>query len=69
MALTASALVIALAWIITSPPWYAPAAPLVLGGLPWALWRLARRQPVAAAARAVLVWALAAVPALIVAFA
>lgn len=67
--LTASVLVIAFAWIITSPPWYALVAAPILGGLPWAAWRLARRQPVSAAARAVLVWALAAMPAVIAAIA
>jgi hypothetical protein len=44
------------------------AAPLVLGGLPWSIWRLARRQPAASAAKPLLVWLLASVPALLVVY-
>lgn len=67
IALVATLLVIALAWVISSPAWYRVAAPIALGGLPWAAWRLARRQGLRPAAAAVTAWALAAVPALLLA--
>lgn len=53
IALAATLMTVALAWVITSPPWYPFAAPVVIGGLPWAVWRLARRHDVGLAARAV----------------
>jgi hypothetical protein len=65
VALAASTLVIALAWIVSSPPWYPVAAPLAVGGLPWALWRLARRRPASQVGQAMAVWAVAAFPALL----
>jgi hypothetical protein len=65
LALTATLLVVALAWVITSPAWYPLAAPLVIGGVPWALWRLARGRGVKPAALALATWALAALPALV----
>ena len=65
IALGASLLVVAFAWIVTSPPAYPFAAPLVAGGLPWTLWRIFRRQPMWLAAQPMLVWTVAAVPALI----
>jgi hypothetical protein len=61
----ASTAVLALSWVITSPPWYPLAAPVVLGGLPWALWRLVRRRNLAVAFRALLAWVLATIPALL----
>ncbi len=64
LALAASGVVIALAWIVSSPPWYPAAAPLVAGGLPWAVWRIVRRRPAAQAAQALIIWAVAALPAL-----
>jgi hypothetical protein len=65
VALAASTLAIALAWIVSSPPWYPVAAPLALGGLPWALWRLARRRPAPQVGQALAVWAVATLPALL----
>jgi hypothetical protein len=62
---TATALVIALAWVITSPGWYRAAAPVLLGGVPWAAWRLAQGCGVRAAATALVTWALAAIPGLV----
>lgn len=67
IALVATLLVIALAWVISSPVWYRVAAPIMLGGLPWAAWRLALRRGLRPAAAAVAAWALAAVPALLLA--
>ena len=65
ISLTATTLVVSLTWVITSPEWYRVAAPIVFGGAPWAAWLLARRRGVQAAARAMVTWALAAVPALV----
>jgi hypothetical protein len=65
VALAATLLVIAFAWIVTSPPWYPLAAPVVLGGVPWALWRLARRRGGRAALQAIVVWAAASVAAVL----
>ena len=65
VALTATTLVIALAWVVTSPAWYSVAAPVVLGGVPWAVWRLARGRTVASAARALAAWMAAATPSLL----
>jgi hypothetical protein len=64
IAFASTLIVITLAWIVTSPTFYPFAAPVVIGGLPWAAWRLAHRQGARAAAMALLTWALAAVPAL-----
>jgi hypothetical protein len=61
----ATLLVIAFAWIVTSPAWYPYAAPVVIGGLPWAVWRFARRRGLKPAAQALATWALAAAPALV----
>ncbi|HVJ27577.1 MAG TPA: hypothetical protein VM493_08530 [Vicinamibacterales bacterium] len=65
MAFAATAMVVALAWVITSPPWYPMAAPVVLGGAPWAGWQLAHRRGMRHVARALGAWVLAAVPALV----
>jgi hypothetical protein len=65
LALTASLLAVAFAWIITSPVWYPFAAPVAIGGLPWALWRLARRRGIRASAMALATWAVAALPAVV----
>jgi hypothetical protein len=65
IALSATALVIALAWVIHSPPWYRAAAPLVVGGAPWAAWRLARGHGAASAAQAVAAWIVATIPSLL----
>jgi hypothetical protein len=67
IALTASVLVIAFAWVINSPAWYPFAAPVALGGVPWMVWRAIRGRPLAAIAQPLIVWALAAAPALMVA--
>jgi hypothetical protein len=64
-AMAGSLLVIALAWVIVSPPWYPYAAPVVIGGLPWALWRAVRGRPGRVVAQPLLIWALASVPALL----
>jgi hypothetical protein len=58
--------VIALAWVITSPPWYPVVAPVVLFGAPWGLWRLLRQRAPRAAAVALAVWAAASVPAVFI---
>lgn len=68
VAAAAGLIVIAFSWIVISPWWMPIAAPLVLGGLPWSIWRLARRQPAASAAKPLLVWLLASVPALLVVY-
>ena len=65
IALAGSLLVIALAWVISSPPWYPYAAPVVVGGLPWTLWRAAHGRPLSAIAQPLLIWAIASVPALL----
>ena len=65
IALTSTALVISLAWVITSPAWYRVAAPMLLGGAPSAVWHLTRRHGVRSASRALVTWALAAMPALV----
>jgi hypothetical protein len=65
IALVATVSVIAFAWVIESPVWYRMVAPLVMGGMPWALWRLARRQP-SLALKALAAWLAASVPALVV---
>ncbi|MGE0041172.1 MAG: hypothetical protein AB7H88_05150 [Vicinamibacterales bacterium] len=65
IALAASLIVIALAWVVTSPAWYPAAAPVVLGGAPWAAWRLLRGRRAGAAVVALATWLLAAAPALL----
>jgi hypothetical protein len=62
---TATLVVVTFAWVITSPDWYAFAAPVALGGMPWAVWRLARQRRVAPAAMALAAWALAGLPAVV----
>jgi hypothetical protein len=62
---TATVIVVALAWVISSPVWYPAATPIIFGGIPWGAWRLANGRGVAAAWAAVGAWAVAAVPALI----
>ncbi len=66
VALVSSLAVIVLAWIVTSPPWYPIAAPVVLFGAPWALWRLVRQRAPRAAAVALAVWAAASIPAVFI---
>ena len=65
IAIGATLIVIAFAWIIISPAAYAFAAPAVLGGIPWGLWRLARRRDLTLALQPLAIWTLAAVPALL----
>jgi hypothetical protein len=62
ISLAATLVVMTLTWVVTSPPWYPLAAPVVIGGSPWALWRLVRRRRAGAAA-ALGVWLVAAIPA------
>ncbi len=64
-ALVSSLVVIALAWVITSPPWYPIVAPVVLFGTPWGLWRLLRQRSPRAAAVALAIWAAASAPAIL----
>ncbi|MBK9241110.1 MAG: hypothetical protein IPL75_12775 [Acidobacteria bacterium] len=68
VSLASTLIVIALAWIVTSPAWYPFAAPALLGGAPWGLWRLARRARLAPALQPLAIWTLAAVPALILTY-
>ena len=63
VALAASLIVLTLAWVVTGPVWLPYAAPLVAGGLPAALWRLARRRPLAQAGAVLAAWAVATLPA------
>lgn len=65
MALAATLLVIGGTWVVISPPWFPVALPVIAGGVPWALWQVARSRP-QAAARALLCWALASLPALLI---
>jgi hypothetical protein len=65
VALVATLLVITFAWVITSPAWYPFAAPVIVGGVPWAAWRLARRRDLHLAAMALAAWALATLPGLL----
>jgi len=66
VALVSSLAVIALAWVVTSPPWYPVFAPVVLFGAPWGLWRLLRQRAPRAAAAALAVWAAASIPAVLI---
>ncbi len=66
VALVSSLAVITLAWVVTSPSWYPIAAPVVLFGVPWALWRLVRQRAPRAAAMALAVWIAASIPAVLV---
>lgn len=68
VSLASTLIVIALAWIVTSPAWYPFAAPALLGGVPWGLWRVARLGRLAPALQPLAVWTLAAVPALILTY-
>jgi hypothetical protein len=63
VALVSSLAVVAFAWVVTSPPWYPVAAPVVLFGAPWGLWRLVRQRTPRAAAVALAVWVAASIPA------
>jgi len=63
IALFATLLVLGLAWVITGPAWVPYAAPVIVGGLPAALWRLFRRRPFRHAAAILGAWAMAAIPA------
>jgi hypothetical protein len=65
IALTATTLVVTFAWLITSPAWYPLAAPVVVGGAPWAAWRLVRQRTLAPAVKALAVWGVASVPGLL----
>jgi hypothetical protein len=65
VALVASLTVIAMAWVVISPPWYPAATPVAVFGGPWALWRLLRQRAPRAAFHALLAWFAAAVPALL----
>jgi hypothetical protein len=66
MGLAAASVVLSLAWIITCPPWYPLVGSIALGGVPWALWRLARKRSLSGAVQALSAWALASAPAIVV---
>jgi hypothetical protein len=66
IALGATLLVLGLAWVITGPAWLPYAAPVIVGGLPAAVWRLARRRPFLHAAAVLGAWAIASIPAALV---
>jgi hypothetical protein len=59
----ASALVFALTWVVTGPPWLPLAAPVIAGGLPAAAWRAWRRRGWRPALLAPVAWLTAALPA------
>jgi hypothetical protein len=63
--LLSAVLVFACSWVVISPAWVPPAAPLLAGGLPSAAWALFRRRSWKGAMRAAASWAIAAVPALV----
>ena len=65
LAFAATLLVVVFAWIVTSPPSYPFAAPIVLGGLPWSLWRWSRRRSLPDVLRPLAIWGLASMPALL----
>lgn len=66
IALAATLIVLTLSWVVTSAWWMPVAAPLVLGGLPASLWRLARRKGARQAVAVFAGWAAAMVPAVLV---
>jgi hypothetical protein len=61
--LLSAVLVFALAWVVVSPAWLPPAAPVVVGGIPSAAWTLVRRRSVREGLLAAAAWAAAALPA------
>jgi hypothetical protein len=66
VALSASGFVFLFAWVIISPAWLPACAPLLVGALPWAAWRIMRRQSAPSAILPFFLWALAALPAVLV---
>lgn len=65
ISLAASLLVVALAWIVTCPPWYPLAAPVVLGGAPWAIWRFLHGRKWRDVFESLTAWIAAMLPAMI----
>jgi hypothetical protein len=65
ISLSASLLVVVLAWIVTCPPWYPLAAPVVLGGAPWAIWRFLHGRKWREVLRPLTAWIAAMLPAMI----
>lgn len=63
IALASTLLVLGLSWVITGPAWLPYAAPLIVGAVPAALWRLARRRPLRDVAAVCCSWAVAMLPA------
>lgn len=61
--LLSAVLVFALAWVAVSPAWVPLAAPVVVGGIPSAVWTAARRRSVREGLLAAAAWAAAALPA------
>ncbi|NQW05030.1 MAG: hypothetical protein HQ485_13560 [Acidobacteria bacterium] len=68
IAFAALFMVTALTWIVTSPVWLPFLAPVVAGGVPWAAWRLVRRQPGRSPALALMVWGLASASAVVLTY-
>ena len=62
--LVSALLVFALAWVVISPAWMPLAAPVLVGGLPAAVWVAFRRRSGKDAALAAAAWLMAALPAL-----
>lgn len=65
VAFVSSTLTLGFAWFITAPAWYPLLAGPVVGGLPWALGRLVRRRGLVLVGQALLVWAAASWPAIL----
>ena len=65
VAVIATLLVLSLSWVVICPVWMPFAAPVVVGGVPAALWRLARRRSFTRAAQLLAAWAVAMLPAVL----
>jgi hypothetical protein len=61
----ATVLAIAAGWLVVGPWWLPLAAPAVIGGLPWGIWRAARRRTATPLLGSPAVWASAALPAFV----
>jgi hypothetical protein len=62
-ALVSALLVFTLAWMVESPAWMPPAAPLLLGGLPSAAWAGVRQRSWSGAVLTAFGWVAATIPA------
>jgi hypothetical protein len=63
--LVSALLVFGLAWVVISPAWWPPAAPLLAGGVPAAAWVGLRRRSWTGAAVVAAAWLAAGLPALV----